>query len=188
MTPAEDKEKMDHLVTQIARFERLLDENAALEDVLPSVYKANEERYKGYTIRQLCQEMHDFYKERNIKEIQKQMFRFDYFPKSVVNPQEAHFAFLRGQTDLIPMEQAEGRVAAEGALPYPPGVLCCFPGEVWGGPVLQYFLAWEEAINRMPGFAPELQGVYLKNEDGKKRVYCYVLKEEVAKRLSQPKA
>lgn len=188
MTPAEDKEKMDHLVTQIARFERLLDENAALEDVLPSVYKANEERYKGYTIRQLCQEMHDFYKERNIKEIQKQMFRFDYFPKSVVNPQEAYFAFLRGQTDLIPMEQAEGRVAAEGALPYPPGVLCCFPGEVWGGPVLQYFLAWEEAINRMPGFAPELQGVYLKNEDGKKRVYCYVLKEEVAKRLSQPKA
>ena len=30
MTPAEDKEKMDHLVTHIARFERLLDDDAPL--------------------------------------------------------------------------------------------------------------------------------------------------------------
>lgn len=187
MTPAEDKEKMDHLVTQIARFERLLDDDAPLEEALPAIYKANEERYKGYTIRQLCQEMHDFYKDRNIKELQKRMFRKDYFPKSVINPQAAHFAFIRGDAELIPLDQAEGRVAAEGALPYPPGVLCCFPGEVWGGPVLEYFLAWEEAMTRMPGFAPELQGVYVKDENGKKRVYCYVLKEDVANKLMQSK-
>lgn len=187
MTPAEDKEKMDHLVTQIARFERLLDDDAPLEEALPAIYKANEERYKGYTIRQLCQEMHDFYKDRNIKELQKRMFRKDYFPKAVINPQAAHFAFIRGDAELIPLDQAEGRVAAEGALPYPPGVLCCFPGEVWGGPVLEYFLAWEEAMTRMPGFAPELQGVYVKDENGKKRVYCYVLKEDVANKLMQSK-
>jgi ornithine decarboxylase len=142
MTPAENKEKMDHLVSQIARFEKYLDEDAPLEDVLPGLYKHYEYRYHDYSIRQLCQEMHDFYKERNIKKIQKQMFRSEYMPKSVINPQDAHFAFLRGQAELVRMEDAEGRVAAEGALPYPPGVLCCFPGEVWGGPVLKYFLAW----------------------------------------------
>ena len=137
MTPAENKEKMDHLVSQIARFEKYLDEDAPLEDVLPGLYKHYEYRYHDYSIRQLCQEMHDFYKERNIKEIQKQMFCSEYMPKSVINPQDAHFAFLRGQAELVRMEDAEGRVAAEGALPYPPGVLCCFPGEVWGGPVLK---------------------------------------------------
>jgi len=105
-------------------------------------------------------------------------------PKSVINPQDAHFAFLRGQAELVRMEDAEGRVAAEGALPYPPGVLCCFPGEVWGGPVLKYFLAWQEAMGRMPGFAPELQGVYVEdNGRGGKQVYCYVLKEDVVERL-----
>lgn len=184
MTPAENKEKMDHLVTQIARFEKLLDEDAPLEEVLPNIYKAYEDRYRGYTIRQLCQEMHNFYKDRNIKQIQKDMFREEFFPKAVINPQEAHYAFLRGQAELVRMEDAEGRVAAEGALPYPPGVLCCFPGEVWGGPVLKYFLAWQEAMGRMPGFAPELQGVYVKdNGQGGKQVYCYVLKEDVVERL-----
>lgn len=184
MTPAENKEKMDHLVSQIARFEKYLDEDAPLEDVLPGLYKHYEYRYHDYSIRQLCQEMHDFYKERNIKEIQKQMFCSEYMPKSVINPQDAHFAFLRGQAELVRMEDAEGRVAAEGALHYPPGVLCCFPGEVWGGPVLKYFLAWQEAMGRMPGFAPELQGVYVEdNGRGGKQVYCYVLKEDVVERL-----
>ena len=184
MTPAENKEKMDHLVSQIARFEKYHDEDAPLEDVLPGLYKHYEYRYHDYSIRQLCQEMHDFYKERNIKKIQKQMFRSEYMPKSVINPQDAHFAFLRGQAELVRMEDAEGRVAAEGALPYPPGVLCCFPGEVWGGPVLKYFLAWQEAMGRMPGFAPELQGVYVEdNGRGGKQVYCYVLKEDIVERL-----
>lgn len=185
MTPAENKEKMDHLVSQIARFEKYLDDDAPLEEVLPNLYKAYESRYRNYSIRQLCQEMHDFYKERNIKEIQKEMFRTEFMPKSVINPQEAHFAFLRGQAELVRLEDAEGRVAAEGALPYPPGVLCCFPGEVWGGPVLKYFLAWQEAMGRMPGFAPELQGVYVEdNGRGGKQVYCYVLKEDAVERLT----
>lgn len=185
MTPAENKEKMDHLVSQIARFEKYLDDDAPLEVVLPNLYKAYESRYRNYSIRQLCQEMHDFYKERNIKEIQKEMFRTEFMPKSVINPQEAHFAFLRGQAELVRLEDAEGRVAAEGALPYPPGVLCCFPGEVWGGPVLKYFLAWQEAMGRMPGFAPELQGVYVEdNGRGGKQVYCYVLKEDAVERLT----
>ena len=185
MTPAENKEKMDHLVSQIARFEKYLDDDAPLEEVLPNLYKAYESRYRNYSIRQLCQEMHDFYKERNIKEIQKEMFRTEFMPKSVINPQEAHFAFLRGQAELVRLEDAEGRVAAEAALPYPPGVLCCFPGEVWGGPVLKYFLAWQEAMGRMPGFAPELQGVYVEdNGRGGKQVYCYVLKEDAVERLT----
>lgn len=178
MTPAEDMAKMTHLVTQIKRFEDLLEADAPLSEVLPSVYSANEERYRGYTIRQLCQEMHDFYRSRNVKQLQKEMFRKAHFPKMAMQPQEAHFEFIRGHVELVPLEKAESRIAAEGALPYPPGVLCCVPGEVWGDAVLQYFLALEEGINRMPGFSPELQGVYIQqDDDGRKRAYGYVIKE-----------
>ncbi len=178
MTPAEDMAKMTHLVTQIKRFEDLLESDAPLSEVLPSVYSANEERYRGYTIRQLCQEMHDFYRSRNVKQLQKEMFRKAHFPKMAMQPQEAHFEFIRGHVELVPLEKAAGRIAAEGALPYPPGVLCCVPGEVWGDAVLQYFLALEEGINRMPGFSPELQGVYIQqDDDGRKRAYGYVIKE-----------
>lgn len=179
MTPAEDMAKMEHLITQIARFEEFLDADAPLVDVLPSIYFANEERYHGYTIRRLCQEMHDFYKSRNVKQLQKEMFRRSHFPRRALDPQQAHFEFIRGNAELVPLEQAEGRIAVEGALPYPPGVLCCVPGEVWGNSVLQYFLALEEGINRCPGFAPELQGVYIqKDPDGRKRAYGYVLTKE----------
>ena len=178
MTPAEDMAKMTHLVTQIKRFEDLLEADAPLSEVLPSVYSANEERYRGYTIRKLCQEMHDFYRSRNVKQLQKEMFRKAHFPKMAMQPQEAHFEFIRGHVELVPLEKAAGRIAAEGALPYPPGVLCCVPGEVWGDAVLQYFLALEEGINRMPGFSPELQGVYIQqDDDGRKRAYGYVIKE-----------
>lgn len=179
MTPAEDTAKMEHLVTQIARFEAFLDADAPLCEVLPSIYKANEERYRGYTIRQLCQEMHDFYKAGNVKQLQKEMFRRAHFPTRALEPQQAHFEFIRGNAELVPLEKAEGRIAVEGALPYPPGVLCVVPGEKWGDSVLKYFLALEEGINRCPGFAPELQGVYIQlDADGRKRAYGYVLTKQ----------
>ena len=179
MTPAEDHAKMAHLITQIARFEAYIDQNAPLEEVLPMLYQANATRYKGYSIRQLCQEMHDFYKALNVKELQKLMFRETEFPECRMNAQEAHYEFIRDNVELVALEDAEGRIAAEGALPYPPGVLCVVPGEVWGGAVLKYFLALEEGINRFPGFAPELQGVYIEEDDeGRKRAYGYVLTKE----------
>ena len=163
LTPAEDMGKMQHLVAQIARFERYLDEDAPLSEVLPNVYAANEERYRGYTIRQLCQEMHNLYVSRDVKQLQKEMFRKAKLPKVQMGPQDANIEFVRGNAELVALDKAEGCVAAEGALPYPPGVLCMVPGEIWGGAALKYFLALEEGINLLPGFSPELQGVYLQH-------------------------
>lgn len=69
------------------------------------------------------------------------MFRKEHFPRVSMNPQEANYAYLRGEVELVRLPDAEGRIAAEGALPYPPGVLCVVPGEIWGGAVLRYFSA-----------------------------------------------
>ncbi|MFB2729258.1 ornithine decarboxylase SpeF [Shewanella mangrovisoli] len=176
MTPAEDMAKMQHLVSQISRFEKLVDEDAPLSEVLPNVYNANKARYKDYTIRQLCQEMHNLYVSHDVKQLQKEMFRQAHFPTKVMDPQEANLEFIRGKVELVPLSKIEGRIAAEGALPYPPGVLCVVPGEIWGGAVQRYFLALEEGINLLPGFSPELQGVYLENTpDGKIQALGYVL-------------
>jgi ornithine decarboxylase len=177
ITPAEDMAKMQHLVSQISHFEKLVEQDAPLSEVLPNVYKAHQARYKGYTIRQLCQEMHDLYVSHDVKQLQKEMFRQAHFPRVVMNPQDANIEFIRGNVELVPLSQIEGRIAAEGALPYPPGVLCMVPGEVWGGSVQRYFLALEEGINLLPGFSPELQGVYLETlENGQIQASGYVLK------------
>ena len=179
MTPAESKEKMDALVDQLVRFEELIDRNAPMEEVLPSIYYSHLDKYKGYHISQLCQEMHDFYKARNVSTLQQRLFSKAYFPEYVMNPQEANFEFQRNKGELVSLDEAEGRIALEGALPYPPGVLCVQPGERWSRTACDYFLALEEGINQLPGFAPEIQGVYLiEQPDGSKKAYGYVLKKE----------
>ncbi len=142
------------------------------------MYQAHEDRYVGYTIRQLAQEMHDFYKQRNVKQLQKVMFREDHFPHVACAAHLANDEFTRGNVELVALRDIEGHVAAEGALPYPPGILCVVPGEIWGAEQRAYFLALEEGINLLPGFAPELQGVHLKTEpDRRIRAYGYVVSE-----------
>lgn len=176
LTPAETLTKMQTLVAQIASFEKHIKQDSLLKDVLPTVYKNNEDRYKGYTIRQLCQEMHDLYVSRNVKQLQKDLFRKATLPEYVLNPHDANIELVRNKVELVPLTDIVGRVAAEGALPYPPGVLCVVPGEKWSTTAQQYFLALEEGINTLPGFAPEIQGVYLqKDPDGRTRAYGYVL-------------
>ena len=53
MTPAEDLAKMEHLVALIARFEKHIEADSPMSEVVPTVYGRNAEYYKGYTIRRL---------------------------------------------------------------------------------------------------------------------------------------
>ncbi|RRA41167.1 ornithine decarboxylase, partial [Cronobacter sakazakii] len=144
LTPAESAQKMAHLVAMLARFEQHIEDDTPLADVLPTICQKYPVRYKGYTLRQLCQEMHNLYVSFDVKALQRAMFRKAELPQVVMNPQQANVEYIRGNVELVRLSEAEGRVAAEGALPYPPGVLCVVPGEVWGGAALRYFLALEE--------------------------------------------
>ena len=175
LTPAESTSKMKGLVDHLVRFENLIKEDAPLSEVLPKLYAKYEERYKGYTIRRLCQEMHDFYKKNDAKTYQKLLFRRDSLPEYVMNPNEANIELKRNNAKLVPLSDIVGEIALEGALPYPPGVFCVVPGERWNIVAQKYFLILEEGINKFPGFAPEIQGVYLEKEDNKVRAYGYVL-------------
>ena len=152
LTPAESTSKMKGLVDHLVRFENLIKEDAPLNEVLPKLYAKYEERYKGYTIRRLCQEMHDFYKKNDAKTYQKLLFRKDYLPEYVMNPNEASIELKRNNAKLVPLSDIVGEIALEGALPYPPGVFCVVPGERWNNVAQKYFSILEEGINRFPGF------------------------------------
>lgn len=175
MTPAETPTKLEILVNMIEEFERIVKEDAQLSTVLPDLYRTHQERYKDYTIRRLCQEMHDFYKRNDAKTYQKKLFRADYMPERVMTPQTAHWEFLRNNTKLVKLDDIIGEIAMEGALPYPPGVYCVVLGERWNEVAQKYFLILEEGINEFPGFAMEIQGVYLEQEGDRVKSYGYVL-------------
>jgi ornithine decarboxylase len=178
MTPAETPEKMEILVECLVEFEGLVNSDVPLSVVLPNLYRNNHERYKDYSIRQLCQEMHDFYKQNDVKNCQKKLFRADSFPERAMHPQEANIEYIRNNAKLVKLDDILGRIALEGALPYPPGIFCVVPGEKWNEVAQKYFLILEEGINKFPGFAPEIQGVYLEKEKGGVKAYGYVLDHE----------
>lgn len=177
MTPAETPTKMNNLVSHLVKFEHLVEQDQPLEDVLPNLYAENKVRYRGYTIRQLCQELHDFYKNADTKTYQKKLFKHEYLPEVAMTPYDANVALLKNNVELVKLENILGRVAVEGALPYPPGIFCVVPGEKWNENAQKYFTILEDGINKFPGFAPEIQGVYFKEEAGHINAYGYVLKE-----------
>lgn len=176
LTPAETLAKFQHLVARIVRFEKHIHDNSPVTQVLPTLAKAFPQ-YRNLTINQLCQKMHDFYAKHSLNKLQKQMFQREHRPVKAMRAYDAHQAFIRDEVELVPLRQIQGRIAMEGALPYPPGVYCIVPGEIWDGAVLKYFMALEEGVNSLPGFEPEVQGVYWQlDKNGQKVAYAYVLK------------
>ena len=94
-----------------------------------------------------------------------------------MSPAEADQMFKRNENELVDLEDVVGKTAAEGALPYPPGVFIVAPGEKWGKVDQKYFEVLAHAIEKFPGFVPEIQGVYLdQNSDGTLRVQAEVIK------------
>lgn len=164
------------MLTALLEFEQLYLTDAPLKKALPRFYRQNKERYAGYTLRQLCQEMHEYFKEQKIYHLQQALFVKPKLQAYSCLPRTADLAFMRGQGKLVPLDKIEGKVALEGALPYPPGVFIVAPGERWQALDVEYFKVLLGAMGKFPGFEPEIQGIYLeRDEKGHLSASGYVL-------------
>lgn len=178
LTPGDSQEELDTLLDAFLKFEKYYDEDALVKDVLPFLYQEYPERYHGYTLKRLCQEMHEYYKENKTFVLQQELFAKPNMQNYQMTPAEADQLFKKDQTELVDLEDVVGRTAAEGALPYPPGVFIVAPGEKWGEIDQKYFEVLAHAIEKFPGFVPEIQGVYLEpQEDGSIKVQAEVIKD-----------
>lgn len=180
MTPAVGEGKMAMLLAALERFRALYEVDAPLSEVVPGIYARNENRYRNYRLKQLCDEMHSFYIERDVKELQRLCFRYESFPEQAMPVRDAVEAMVSGNVDYVAMSEIKDRIAATLALIYPPGIGIVIPGERYdeaAKPMIDYFLAFEESCNHFPGFSYEVQGVYQVAEDDRIRFYTYVVKE-----------
>jgi len=180
MTPAEDESKLNTLIARFVKFKNFWDRDAPLDEVLPALHAANRSRYDGYSLRQICNEMHGFFRKANVKDLQRLCFRASSFPELAMSPKEAYEALVGNRVDYIPLDTVRNRISATLALIYPPGIGVVLPGERWDDraqPMLDYFMAFQESFNRFPGFNYEVQGVFQEREDGRIRFYTYVVRE-----------
>jgi ornithine decarboxylase len=179
MTPAEDESKLNTLLAKLVKFKNLWDQDAPLDAALPTISARFPERYAGYTLRRVCNEMHAFYRSANIKELQRLCFRATSFPELAMSPKDAYEALVANEVDYVPLEEIKGRIAATLALIYPPGIGVVVPGERWDDraqPMLDYFMAFQESFNRFPGFNYEVQGVYQERIDDRIKFYTYAVR------------
>ena len=183
MTPGVETSKAASLISHLVKFKDLVDANVPMHDVVPTIYDKFRKRYSGYKIRDLCQEMHDFYKSKNVKKLQAESFSYEFFPTQAISARAANNALAGNKVDYIPLKNATNRIAATLALIYPPGIGIVVPGERYEAksqPMLDYFLTFEEAWSLFPGFSNEIQGVYAEeNAQGKPEFYTYVVQENV---------
>ncbi|PEG89680.1 ornithine decarboxylase [Lactobacillus sp. UMNPBX7] len=178
LTPGDTKEELDTLLNAFLEFERLYMEDAPLTEVLPRLAAQYPDRYNGYTLQKLCQEMHQYYRDNKTFTLQKELFAKTDMQDYTMTPAKADQLFMKNQSELVDLKDIKGRVAVEGALPYPPGVFIVAPGEKWADVDLKYFEDLVGAIERFPGFVPEIQGVYWnKKADGSISVQAEVLKK-----------
>lgn len=175
-TAGDGQAEFDALFDALTSFEKLYTDNASLQQVLPKLYSQNSSRYHGYRIQQLCDEMQAYYSSQKTFTLQKELFTRQNWDDYDLTPRQADQKFMHNEGYACPLEEIKGKIALEGALPYPPGVFVVAPGERWTKASQDYFLTLAGAMERFPGFTPEIQGVHYKIDDqGKVKAFGMVL-------------
>ena len=181
LTPGVESSKAGTLVSSLVAFKRLHDDNALLDDVIPEFVRKREARYKGKRLRDLCAEMHGFFRQANVSPMQKAQFSPGSLPIMAMPPRLAAKHLVRNDVDYLPIDEVMGRIATTLWVVYPPGIATIVPGERLderAKPMIEYLKAFEAAANLFPGFESEIQGLYRERDaSGRIRIYTYVVRE-----------
>ena len=181
LTPGVESSKAGTLLSSLVAFKRLHDDNARLEDVISEFVRRRPKRYSGLRLRDLCAEMHAFFRDSAVSTLQKAQFAPEHMPTPAMPPHEAVRQLVRNNVDYVPIDQAAGRIATTMFVVYPPGIASVVPGERLderAKPMLDYLLMFEKAANLFPGFDVEIQGIYREvDRDGAVRFHTYVVRE-----------
>ena len=181
LTPGVESSKAGTLVSALVAFKRLYDENVPLEDAMPEFVARRPGRYRGRRLRDLCGEMHAFFREADVSALQKAQFEAGHLPEMVMTPREASRHLVRNNVDYLPLDALEGRIATTLFVVYPPGIATIVPGErlcARARPMIDYLKTFERGANVFPGFESEIQGLYREiDASGVIRFFTYVVRE-----------
>ncbi|MGJ4956955.1 Orn/Lys/Arg decarboxylase N-terminal domain-containing protein [Bradyrhizobium sp. HKCCYLRH2015] len=181
LTPGVEASKAGTLISGLVAFKRLHDDNVLLEDAIPEFTRKRFARYGKLRLRDLCGEMHRFYRDAEVSALQAKQFQPQHLPEIAMSPREAARALMRNEVDYLPIDQIAGRVATTPFVVYPPGIATIVPGERLSAraqPMIDYLKMFERAFNAYPGFDVEIQGLYKElDESGRVRLHTYVCAE-----------
>jgi ornithine decarboxylase len=181
LTPGVEASKAGTLISGLVAFKRLHDDNALLEEAIPEFHRRFAARYAGVRLRDLCADMHRFFRAADVSSLQAKQFLPEHLPDIAMSPRDAARHLIRNDVDYLPIDAVAGRVATTPFVVYPPGIATIVPGERLterAKPMLDYLKMFETCFNAFPGFEVEIQGVYKQvDESGRVKLHTYVVTE-----------
>ena len=172
------KGKWSTLVTELLNFKDLYDANAPLTRVLPALAEAHPEAYGSMGLKDLCEQVHQVYREDNLPKAQKDMYTT--LPEMALRPADAYDRFVHGQVESVPIDELMGRILAVMVVPYPPGIPVIMPGERLTAAtksIQDYLLYAREFDTKFPGFETDIHGLRFEPAAGGRRYLVDCLTE-----------
>ena len=125
--------------------------------------------YERVGLKDICQQIHEFYKSRNVARMTTEMYTSDMVPAMM--PSEAWAKMAHKEVDRVPLDQLEGRVTAMLVTPYPPGIPLLIPGERFNKRIIDYLYFARDFNEKFPGFETDIHGLVKGAVDGHSEYY-----------------
>ena len=169
------KGRWNTLVTELQQFKDHFDKNAPLWKVLPE-FVAKHPRYERVGLKDICQQIHEFYKGRDVARMTTEMYTSDMEPAMM--PSEAWAKMAHKEVDRVPLDKLDGRVTAMLVTPYPPGIPLLIPGERFNKRIVDYLYFARDFNEKFPGFETDIHGLVKADVDGHSEYYVDCVRQE----------
>ena len=162
------KGRWNTLVTELQQFKDHFDKNQPLWKVLPE-FVSKHPRYERVGLKEICAQIHEFYKSRDVARMTTEMYLSDMVPAMI--PSDAWAKMAHKEIDRVPLDQLEGRVTAMLLTPYPPGIPLLIPGERFNKRIVDYLRFARDFNVEFPGFETDIHGLVKRVVEGKSEYY-----------------
>jgi len=169
------KGRWNTLVTELQQFKDHFDKNAPLWKVLPE-FVGKHPRYERVGLKDICQQIHEFYKSRDVARMTTEMYTSDMEPAMM--PSEAWAKMAHKEVDRVPLDKLDGRVTAMLVTPYPPGIPLLIPGERFNKRIVDYLYFARDFNEKFPGFETDIHGLVKADVDGRSEYYVDCVRQE----------
>jgi arginine decarboxylase len=168
------KGRWNSLVTELQQFKDDYDQNLPMWRVMPEFVEKNP-RYERMGLKDLCQSIHNMYKDHHVATITNKMYLSNIEPGML--PAEAWDKMAHNEVERVPVDELAGRITAMMITPYPPGIPLMIPGERFTPEVIKYLEYIKVFNDAFPGFESDVHGLISKVINGEKQYFIDVVKE-----------
>ncbi|MCL2658585.1 MAG: arginine/lysine/ornithine decarboxylase [Betaproteobacteria bacterium] len=168
------KGRWNTMVTELQQFKDAYDMNQPLWRIMPE-FIAKQPRYEKIGLKDLCQQIHNFYKDEDVARLTTEMYLSDMEP--AMRPHEAWSKMAHREIERVPIDALEGRITAMLVTPYPPGIPLLIPGERFNATIVRYLRFVREFNQRFPGFETDVHGLVVETIDSKKHYFVDCVKQ-----------